>query len=41
VPRGNGTFDHITSTITNNSGWVSGWEQRQGTPPNKGLEEFM
>ena len=34
VPRGNGTFDHISSTITNNSGWVSGWKQRQGTPPD-------
>lgn len=33
VPRGNGTFDHIPSTIKNNSGWESGWEQRQGYPP--------
>ena len=33
VPRGNGTFDHITSTITNNSGWESGWRQRQGEQP--------
>tara|TARA_B100001057_G_scaffold120848_1_gene119579 strand:+ start:2555 stop:3574 length:1020 start_codon:yes stop_codon:yes gene_type:complete len=43
VPRGNGTFDHIPSTLANNSGWNSGWEQRQGMPPQKGiqLEDFM
>ena len=43
VPRGNGTFDHIPSTIANNSGWSSGWEQRQGKQPERGvhLEEFM
>lgn len=43
VPRGNGTFDHISSTLKNNSGWESGWEQRQGEPPTKGvlLDEFM
>ena len=43
VPRGNGTFDHIPSTLANNSGWESGWEQRQGHPPVKGLQldEFM
>jgi hypothetical protein len=44
VPRGNGTFDHIPSTIRNNSGWESGWEQRQGTPPSppeNPLEAFM
>jgi len=32
VPRGNGTYNHIPSDITNNSGWESGWRQRQGTP---------
>ena len=43
VPRGNGTFDHIPSTLANNSRWHSGWEQRQGVPPQKGiqLEDFM
>ena len=43
VPRGNGTFDHIPSTLANASGWESGWEQRQGTPPIRGvqLDEFM
>lgn len=43
VPRGNGTFDHIPSTLANNSGWVSGWEQRQGYPPEKTvqIEDFM
>ena len=43
VPRGNGTFDHIPSTLANASGWESGWEQRQGHPPIKGLQldEFM
>lgn len=38
VPRGNGTFDHIPSNIQNNSGWVSGWEQRQGKPPERGID---
>lgn len=33
VPRSDSTFDHVPSTITNNSGWYSGWEQRQGEPP--------
>lgn len=33
VPRSDDTFDHVTSTISNNSGWVSGWEQRQGEQP--------
>jgi hypothetical protein len=32
VPRSDDTFNHVPSTITNNSGWVSGWEQRQGSP---------
>ena len=43
VPRSDDTFDHVPSTITNNSGWVSGWEQRQGEPTNNGvlLDEFM
>lgn len=43
VPRGNGTFDHVPADLMNNSGWESGWEQRQGTPPEKGvqLDEFM
>jgi len=42
VPRGNGTFDHITSVIQNNSGWISGWEQRQGIPPELSpLESFL
>lgn len=43
VPRGNGTFDHVPSTIQNNSGWESGWEQRQGFPPPKkiNLETFF
>ena len=43
VPRGNGTFDHIGPDLKNNSGWESGWEQRQGHPPTKGvqLDEFM
>ena len=40
-PRGNGTFDHIPSTLANNSGWESGWEQRQGNPPVRALEDFM
>ena len=30
VPRNDDTFDHIPSDLTNNSGWNSGWEQRQG-----------
>jgi hypothetical protein len=30
VPRSDNTFKHVPSTITNNSGWESGWEQRQG-----------
>lgn len=33
VPRGNGTFDHVPENITNNSGWTSGWDQRQGSQP--------
>jgi hypothetical protein len=43
VPRGNGTFDHIPSTIKNNSGWDSGWEQRQGAPLvlNRNLDKFF
>ena len=44
VPRGNGTFNHISSAIKNNSGWNSGWEQRQGTPPliqENPMQEFM
>ena len=43
VPRGNGTFDHIPSTLSNASGWTSGWEQRQGKPPVIGLQldQFM
>ena len=42
VPRGNGTFDHIGPDLKNNSGWESGWEQRQGHPPTKSLlEDFM
>jgi hypothetical protein len=43
VPRSDNTFDHISSTLSNNSGWHSGWEQRQGKPPEKGvqLDEFM
>jgi len=42
VPRSDDTFDHVSSDITNNSGWVSGWDQRQGHPPEKSpLEEFM
>jgi hypothetical protein len=32
VPRGNGTYDHVPSNISNSSGWVSGWDQRQGSP---------
>ena len=32
VPRSDSTFDHIPSTLSNKSGWVSGWEQRQGEP---------
>jgi len=38
VPRGNGTFDHVSSALSNGSGWVSGWDQRQGKPPEKGLQ---
>jgi hypothetical protein len=43
VPRGNGTFDHVSADLMNASGWESGWEQRQGTPPERGvqLDEFM
>ena len=43
VPRSDNTFDHVPPTITNNSGWNSGWEQRQGVPKNTGvqLDEFM
>ena len=35
VPRSDSTFDNVPSTITNNSGWDSGWEQRQGVPAEK------
>lgn len=42
VPRSDDTFDHVPSTIENNSGWKSGWEQRQGHPPAKSyLEELF
>jgi len=43
VPRSDDTFDHVPPTIKNNSGWESGWEQRQGTPKNSGvqLDAFM
>ena len=43
VPRSDDTFDHVPSTLKNNSGWESGWEQRQGSPKNTGvqLDEFM
>ena len=43
VPRSDNTFDHVPSDITNNSGWKSGWEQRQGQPTNSSvpLDEFM
>jgi len=43
VPRNDDTFDHIAADIQNNSGWVSGWAQRQGRPPEKSvlLDEFM
>lgn len=42
VPRSDDTFDHVPSTIENNSGWKSGWEQRQGQPPVKSsLEELF
>ena len=42
VPRSDDTFNHVSSTISNNSRWNSGWEQRQGHPPEKSvLEEFM
>lgn len=32
IPRSDSTFDHVPSTITNNSKWNSGFEQRQGKP---------
>lgn len=32
VPRNDDTFSHIPNDIKNNSGWVSGWDQRQGEP---------
>ena len=32
VPRNDDTFSHVPSTIMNNSGWSSGWDQRQGQP---------
>ncbi len=35
VPRSDDTFAHVTSTISQNSGWVSGWEQRQGNQPEQ------
>lgn len=44
VPRSDDTFDHVPEDITNNSGWVSGWEQRQGKPTQNSsvqLDEFM
>jgi hypothetical protein len=43
VPRSDDTFDHVPSDIQNNSGWNSGWEQRQGKPKNNGvqLDQFM
>jgi len=43
VPRNDNTFDHVAEDITNNSGWVSGWEQRQGKPRDSGiqLDAFM
>ena len=41
VPRGNGTFDHIPSTIHNNSGWDSGFEQRTGQPPETSVLELF
>jgi hypothetical protein len=34
VPRSDSTFDNISETITNNSKWNSGWDQRQGKPNN-------
>jgi len=40
VPRTNSTFDHVPANISNNSGWVSGWEQRTGAP-NVSLNEFF
>ena len=44
VPRSDTTFDHVPEDIINNSGWVSGWEQRQGKPnvnSSVQLDEFM
>ena len=41
VPRGNGTFDHVPSTLANNSKWESGWDQRQGKPPEKTALELL
>ena len=41
VPRGNGTFDHISADLANNSGWESGWDQRQGKPPEKTPLELL
>jgi len=44
VPRSDNTFDHVPSDINNNSGWESGWEQRQGKPKNVvtgDLDEFF
>ena len=41
VPRGNGTFDHVPATLANNSNWESGWDQRQGKPPEKTALELL
>ena len=41
VPRGNGTFDHVPATLANNSKWESGWDQRQGKPPEKTALELL
>ena len=43
VPRNDDTFNHVPSTIRNNSGWDSGWEVRSGEPRNSGntLDGFM
>ena len=41
VPRSDSTFDHVPGDIMNNSGWESGWEQRQGKAPEKTPLETM